>query len=80
MEPMTCLTGSSSFPITNRSGLAFGVRAVLLFQRFHSATPVAVYVIGCCLVSLVAGALLRERSRQDLSVEYDEPAPQTSVR
>jgi MFS family permease len=57
------------------SGGAASIVAVLLFQRFHSTTPVAVYVIGCCLVSVVAAALLRERSRQDLSVEYDEPAP-----
>ena len=56
------------------SGGAASIVSVLLFQRFHSATPVAAYIVGCCLVSLVAGALLRERSRQDLSVEYDEAA------
>ncbi|HEY7201800.1 MAG TPA: MFS transporter [Candidatus Dormibacteraeota bacterium] len=56
------------------SGGAASIVAVVLFQRFHSATPVGVYVIGCCAVSLLAGGLLRERSRQDVSVEYDEPA------
>ncbi|HXM55919.1 MAG TPA: MFS transporter [Candidatus Dormibacteraeota bacterium] len=57
------------------SGGAASIVSVLLLQRFHSAMPVAVYVIGCCLVSVVAATLLRERSHQDLSVEYDEPAP-----
>jgi MFS family permease len=54
------------------SGGAASIVSVLLFQRFHSATPVALYIVGCCLVSLVAGSLLRERSADDLSVEYDE--------
>jgi MFS family permease len=54
------------------SGGAASIVAVVLFQRFHSATPVAFYIMGCCLVSLIAASLLRERSRQDLSVEYDE--------
>ena len=54
------------------SGGAASIVSVVLFQRFHSAVPVAFYIVGCCLVSLVAGALLRERSSQDLSVEYDE--------
>ena len=54
------------------SGGAASIVSVLLYQRFHSAIPVAFYVIGCCVVSLVAGSLLRERSRHDVSVEYDE--------
>jgi MFS family permease len=59
------------------SGGAASIVSVLLFQRFHSALPVGVYIVGCCLVSLVAASLLRERSSQDLSVEYDD-APEAA--
>ncbi|HLH71575.1 MAG TPA: MFS transporter [Candidatus Dormibacteraeota bacterium] len=45
-----------------------------LLQRFHSSTPIALYLAGTCLVSLIAAALLRDRSGQDLAVEYDEPS------
>ncbi|HZV52571.1 MAG TPA: MFS transporter [Candidatus Dormibacteraeota bacterium] len=48
--------------------------ATALLQRFHDSTPIALYLAGCCLVSLVAALLLPDRSRQDLAVEYDEGA------
>ena len=32
-------------------------------------------MMGCAAVSLVAAALLPDRSRRDLAVEYDQPAP-----
>jgi MFS family permease len=60
------------------AGGAASIVGVALFQRFHSAIPVALYMIGCCLVSIVAVSLLRERSTVDLSVEYDEQ-PQPGV-
>ena len=57
--------------------LAGGVATVagpFLYQRFHSAFPVAVYMMVCSLVSILAVSLLRERRTQDLSREYDDPA------
>jgi len=46
---------------------------VVLLQRFHSALPVAYYLMACCLLSVAGAVLLRERSSQDLAVEYDDP-------
>jgi MFS family permease len=46
---------------------------VVLLQRFHSSVPVAFYMMGCCALSIIGVGLLRERRKQDLSVEYDDP-------
>jgi MFS family permease len=43
-----------------------------LLQRFHSSMPIAFYLAATCLISLIAATWLRDRSRQDLAVEYDE--------
>jgi MFS family permease len=50
--------------------------ALFLLQRFNSSTPIALYVMAAALVSFVAAALLRDRSGQEITVEYDEPVPQ----
>jgi MFS family permease len=47
--------------------------AVALLHAFHSFLGLVVYMAAAAAVSLVAAALLRDRSLQDLSVEYDEP-------
>jgi hypothetical protein len=54
------------------AGGAASIVSVLLFQRFHSAIPVGFYIIGCCLVSLVAAKLLRDRTDEDVSYDYDD--------
>jgi hypothetical protein len=37
---------------------------------------IAWYIAICAVISLIAVATVRERSKQDISVEYDEqPAP-----
>jgi len=55
------------------AGGAASVVSVLLFQRFQSAIPVGLYMIGCCLVSLLAAGLLRDRTDEDVSMDYDAP-------
>jgi metabolite-proton symporter len=40
--------------------------ALALFERFHSSMAIAAYVAACAVVSLVALALLPDRSHQDL--------------
>lgn len=62
-------------------GLA-SILSVVLYQRFHSAFPVGVYLIVCCAVSFVAANLLPEGSDRDLAVEYDEAPelPRATVR
>jgi MFS family permease len=54
--------------------LAGGVASILgvaLFQHYRSVVPVALYMIFCAAVSILAVMLLRERSATDLNVEYD---------
>jgi MFS family permease len=34
--------------------------------------PIAIYMILCAVISVVTAAILRERSRQDMAVEYDD--------
>jgi MFS family permease len=49
--------------------------ALSLLNSFHSSTPIALYMMATACVSLVACALLRDRSGADLSVEYDDVQP-----
>jgi metabolite-proton symporter len=52
--------------------------ATALLAGFHSSVPIAVYVIGCAVVSLVALALIPDRSHVDHNVEYDEGVLRTA--
>jgi len=42
------------------------------FAGFHSSLAIAWYIAGCAVISLIATSLVKERSKQDISVEYDE--------
>jgi metabolite-proton symporter len=44
--------------------------ALALYGAYKSSTPIAIYIMVCALISVVAAALLRERSKEDISVEY----------
>jgi MFS family permease len=46
--------------------------AFALLQTFHGPLPIAIYLAVCALISLLASLATRDRSRQDMSVEYDE--------
>jgi len=48
--------------------------AAALFAHYHSGYAIAVYILACSLVSLVATALLRDYTNKDISHEYFEPA------
>jgi MFS family permease len=39
---------------------------------YKNSIAIAIYIAVCAVISLVAVATVRERSRQDISVEYDE--------
>ena len=47
--------------------------AAALFAHYHSGYAIAVYILACSLVSLVATALLRDYTNKDISHEYFEP-------
>jgi hypothetical protein len=51
--------------------------ATYLLAVYHSSSAIALYMAAAATVSVVATLMIRERSRQDLSIEYDErpPAP-----
>jgi metabolite-proton symporter len=46
--------------------------ATALLARYHSSTPIAIYIVGCAVVSLIAIRLLPDRQRFDHTVEFDE--------
>jgi metabolite-proton symporter len=46
--------------------------ATALLATYHSSTPIAIYIIGCAVISLVAIRLLPDRQRLDHTVEFDE--------
>jgi MFS family permease len=49
------------------------ILATALINGYHSSLPIGLFIAACGAVALVAAALLPDRFRQDLSVEYDEP-------
>jgi hypothetical protein len=44
--------------------------AAALFAKTHSSTAIAVYVLVCALVSLVAAAMLADHTHDDISEEH----------
>jgi metabolite-proton symporter len=46
--------------------------ATALLAGFHSTVPIAIYLVGCAVVSMVALVLMPDRSRFDHNVEYDD--------
>jgi MFS family permease len=41
--------------------------ASALMGRYRSATPIAIFILGCAIVSLVATALLKDHTNQDIA-------------
>ena len=41
--------------------------AVSLLGRYHSPTPIAVFILGCAITSLVATAMLKDSTNKDIS-------------
>ncbi len=53
--------------------------AAALYKAYHSTIPVSLAIMGTAVVSFVAAAILKERSSQDLAVEYDESERQPAT-
>jgi hypothetical protein len=45
--------------------------ATKLLSVYHSSAPIALYIVGCSVVSLLALLFMKERSQVDHTVEYD---------
>ena len=54
--------------------------AAALLGYYHSTVPIALYIIGCAVVSLIALALIPNRQHFDHTVEYDEATGATVTR
>ena len=46
--------------------------ATALYAHYQSGYAIAVYILACAVVSLVAAALMPDYTGQDISMEYDE--------
>jgi metabolite-proton symporter len=51
--------------------------AAWLFGRYHSGYAVALYILACAIVSIVATAFLKDYTGKDISGEYDEVPSRT---
>jgi hypothetical protein len=38
-----------------------------LMRRYHSATPISLFILGCAIVSLFATAMLKDNTNKDIS-------------
>ena len=55
--------------------------AVALLAAYHTYVPIALYIVACAVISLIATVLMPDRSRVDLTREYDaERVPPEAVR
>jgi MFS family permease len=45
--------------------------ATALFATYHSSLPIALYILGCAIVGIVATALLTDYTNKEISAEYE---------
>jgi hypothetical protein len=45
--------------------------ATALFAKYRSGYAIAAYILVCAIISFIAAVLLRDRTGQDISEEYD---------
>ncbi|HUN40555.1 MAG TPA: MFS transporter [Acetobacteraceae bacterium] len=50
--------------------------ATALFASYHSWTAIAWYITACCVISLIAVAMMKDYTNKDISREYDAPMSQ----
>src|SRR5258708_15146642 len=41
--------------------------AAALVSRYHSATPIAIFILVCALISIVATSMLKDNTNKDIS-------------
>jgi MFS family permease len=92
--PQAAMIAESFPPALRYSGASIGYQlasifaggpapliATRLYADNKSATPVAVYILLCAVVTIIAAVLMRERSGTDVDAELSElgPSPQTAT-
>jgi MFS family permease len=86
--PQAALIAESFSPRLRYSGTSLGYQlasiiaggpspfiATALFAAFASSFPIALYILGCAVIGIVATALLTDYTNKDISEEYDKIAP-----
>jgi MFS family permease len=84
--PQAALIAESFSPRLRYSGAGIGYQlasiiaggpapfvAAAIFAAYHSGMAIAVYILGCGIITIVAVALLKDYTGRDVSREYDEP-------
>jgi len=82
--PEAALIAESFSPRLRYSGCSLGYQlasiiaggpspfiATALFATYHSSLPIAVYILGCAVIGIVATALLTDHTNKDISAEYE---------
>ena len=49
--------------------------ATALFAAFASSLPIALYILACAIVGIIATSLLTDYTNKDISEEYDQLQP-----
>jgi MFS family permease len=49
--------------------------ATALLAAFGSSFPIALYILGCAIVGIIATSLLTDYTNKDISEEYDKIRP-----
>ena len=45
--------------------------ATALFATIQSSLPIALYILGCAIIGIIATALLTDYTNKDISAEYE---------
>ena len=82
--PQAALIAESFSPRLRYSGTSLGYQlasiiaggpspfiATALFATYNSSLPIALYILGCGVIGLVAVSLLTDYTNKDISQEYD---------
>jgi MFS family permease len=83
--PQAALIAESFTPRLRYSGASIGYQvasifaggpapliATALFAKYSSGTPIAIYILVCAIISIIATAFLKDYTGKDVSAEYDE--------
>jgi len=86
--PEAALIAESFTPRLRYSGTSLGYQlasviaggpapfiATALFAAFASSLPIALYILGCAVIGIIATALLTDYTNKDISEEYDKIQP-----
>ncbi len=82
--PEAALIAESFSPRLRYSGASLGYQlasiiaggpspfiATALFASYHSSLPIALYILGCAVIGIVATALLSDYTNKEISAEYE---------